>query len=55
MKDNRHLSPQVAGELFLILKSRFEKNMSRHMGIDWADVYAKLSSGSNSRKIMVAQ
>lgn len=51
MKDNRHLSPQVAGELFLILKSRFEKNMNRHIGIDWADVYAKLSSGSKAEKL----
>ena len=51
MKDNRHLSPQVAGELFLILKSRFEKNMSRHRGIDWADVHAKLNSKNNTSKL----
>lgn len=51
MKDNRHLSPQVAGELFLILKSRFEKNMNRHSGIDWADVHAKLNSKNNTSKL----
>lgn len=51
MKDNRHLSPQVAEELFIILKSRFEKNMNRHIGIDWTDVYSKLSSGSKAEKL----
>jgi hypothetical protein len=29
-------------ELFMILRQRFEKNMSRHEGISWSDVQAKL-------------
>ncbi|MEI6880222.1 MAG: DUF4256 domain-containing protein [Bacteroidota bacterium] len=29
-------------ELFMILRQRFEKNMSRHEGISWSDVKAKL-------------
>jgi hypothetical protein len=51
MKDNRHLLPEEAGELFLILKFRFEKNSNRHEGINWADVYAKLNSKRNSQKL----
>jgi hypothetical protein len=51
MKDNRHLLPQEAEELFIILRSRFEKNMNRHIGIDWSDVEKKLSSGNNAPKL----
>lgn len=51
MKDNRHLLPQEAEELFIILRSRFEKNMNRHIGIDWSDVETKLSSGNNAPKL----
>lgn len=51
MENNRYLSPEEAEELFIILKSRFEKNMNRHIGIDWTDVEAKLSSGSNAEKL----
>ncbi|OYZ29096.1 MAG: hypothetical protein B7X86_13275 [Sphingobacteriales bacterium 17-39-43] len=51
MKDNRHLPPQAAEELFIILRSRFEKNMNRHIGIDWNDVEAKLNSGNNAEKL----
>jgi len=29
-------------ELFRILKSRFEKNLNRHKGLDWAKVEAKI-------------
>ncbi len=51
MEHNRHLLPEETGELFLILKFRFEKNMSRHIGIDWADVHAKLNSKNNVQKL----
>lgn len=51
MEHNRHLLPEEAGELLLILKSRFEKNMIRHKGIDWADVHAKLNSKNNTSKL----
>lgn len=34
-------------ELLNILKNRFEGNMSRHKGIEWAKVQAKLESNNN--------
>ncbi|WP_246858731.1 DUF4256 domain-containing protein [Chitinophaga sp. XS-30] len=36
------LPPKQREELINILKKRFEKNMHRHKGIDWAKVQAKL-------------
>lgn len=37
-------------ELIQILKSRFEKNMSRHKGIDWAKVQVKLEENTAKLK-----
>ncbi|EHB63123.1 MULTISPECIES: DUF4256 domain-containing protein [Paenibacillus] len=36
------LSPEQREELLQTLKARFEKNMNRHPGLEWADVQAKL-------------
>ncbi len=33
-------------ELFRILKARFEKNMKRHKGLDWASIQAKLEANA---------
>ena len=41
MKD---LSPKQREELLRTLKARFEKNTSRHKGLEWAKVQAKLDS-----------
>lgn len=30
--------------MFIVLKSRFEKNIDRHQGLDWADARARLES-----------
>jgi hypothetical protein len=38
------LSPAQRTEMFRIWKARFEKNMSRHKGITWADVQARLEA-----------
>ena len=38
----KELSPKQRGELFSALKTRFEKNMNRHKGLEWAKVQAKL-------------
>jgi hypothetical protein len=43
------LSPKQHEELLSILKGRFEKNMNRHKGLEWAKVQAKLEA--NTRKI----
>jgi len=44
MKSNKKLSAEQREELFLTLRGRFEKNMNRHKGIEWAKVEAKLNS-----------
>lgn len=38
----KELSPEQREELFSTLKARFEKNMNRHKGIEWAKVLSKL-------------
>jgi hypothetical protein len=40
--NNKELSREQSVELLKVLKARFEKNMSRHKGIDWTKVQAKL-------------
>ncbi|HYF76614.1 MAG TPA: DUF4256 domain-containing protein [Symbiobacteriaceae bacterium] len=41
---NRELSPDQHDELLRALKTRFEKNMNRHQGLEWAKVQAKLEA-----------
>lgn len=38
-------------ELLHILKARFEKNMNRHKGIEWATVETKLNTASGGEKL----
>jgi hypothetical protein len=38
------LSPKQRAELLTVLKARFEKNMNRHEGLEWAQVQAKLEA-----------
>jgi hypothetical protein len=40
------LSPDQREKLLAILKTRFEKNMNRHKGLNWEKVQAKLESQS---------
>ena len=42
----KELSPPQAEALFGTLKTRFEKNMNRHKGLEWAKVWAKLESNA---------
>lgn len=44
MPNNKELSLEQREELLRTLKDRFEKNMDRHLGIEWADVQAKLEA-----------
>lgn len=44
MKTKKQLSPAQRQELLTALKARFEKNMKRHKGLDWANVQAKLEA-----------
>ena len=38
------LSPKQRDELLAALKDRFEKNLNRHKGLDWAKVQARLEA-----------
>lgn len=40
----KKLSPEERGELFRVLKERFEKNRNRHKGLEWANIQAKLEA-----------
>ncbi len=52
MKNNtKQLSPEQCTELIGTLKMRFEKNMNRHKGIEWARVQEKLEA--NAEKLWV--
>src|ERR1041384_5797746 len=42
----RELSPKQREELLRALKDRFEKNLDRHKGLEWAKVQAKLESNA---------
>ncbi|MET0636055.1 MAG: DUF4256 domain-containing protein [Chitinophagaceae bacterium] len=42
--NKKQLSSSKRDELIGILKSRFEKNMNRHKGLDWARVRARLEA-----------
>lgn len=41
---NKKLSAQQREELLATLKTRFEKNMNRHKGLEWTKVQAKLEA-----------
>jgi hypothetical protein len=43
---NVTLSKKQSEELFRALQSRFEKNMNRHQGVEWARVQAKLEGNA---------
>jgi hypothetical protein len=42
--DSKELSPEQPEDLLSLLKARFEKNMSRHQGLAWTEVQARLNA-----------
>ena len=46
VKTTKALSPKQREELFGALKTRFEKNMNRHKGVEWPKVKAKLEANT---------
>lgn len=44
---SKELYPRQREELFGVLKYRFEKNMNRHKGLDWAKVQARLEANAD--------
>jgi hypothetical protein len=49
MKQSREANTEMdsAEELLRTLKARYEKNMNRHEGLEWAEVQAKLEAGTD--------
>ncbi|HYL82699.1 MAG TPA: DUF4256 domain-containing protein [Candidatus Angelobacter sp.] len=45
-RNKKELSPGQRKELLGALKARFEKNMNRHKGLEWAKVQAKLEANA---------
>jgi hypothetical protein len=43
-RNKKDLSPEQREQLLGALKARFEKNMNRHKGLEWAQVQAKLEA-----------
>ena len=46
INSKKELSPKQREELPRALKARFEKNMNRHKGLEWAKVQAKLEANT---------
>lgn len=47
MKSNKKkLSPEQCNELLSVLKTRFEKNMNRHEGLEWDKIVIKLDAAT---------
>jgi hypothetical protein len=44
--NKKELSPKQREELLRTLKGRFEKNMNRHKGLEWATVQSKLKANT---------
>jgi hypothetical protein len=45
-KGKKKLSPKQREELLKSLQARFEENMNRHKGLEWAEVQAKLEANT---------
>ncbi len=46
MENKKALSSGQRKQLLSVLKARFEKNMNRHMGIEWAKLQTKLETNT---------
>jgi hypothetical protein len=44
--NKKELSPRQREELLTVLKVRFEKNLNRHKGLEWAKVQTKLEANA---------
>ena len=51
MDNKKKLSPEQRVELISILKSRFEKYMNRHKGLEWAKVLKRLEPPAGGEKL----
>jgi hypothetical protein len=46
MGNKKKMPSEQSKELLKVLKTRFEKNMKRHKGLEWAKIQAKLEASS---------
>jgi len=44
--EKKKLSPEQCEELLKVLKVRFEKNLNRHKGLEWAKIQARLEANA---------
>jgi hypothetical protein len=51
VETKKELSSEHREELLRALKTRFEKNMNRHKGLEWAKVQAKLDPPAGGEKL----
>jgi hypothetical protein len=51
VETKKKLSPEQREELLKALKARFEKNMIRHKGLEWAKLQAKMNLESSGEKL----
>jgi len=49
VETKKKLSPEQREALFRALKDRFNKNMNRHKGLEWAKVQAKLDTNNEKQ------
>src|ERR1051325_5077914 len=47
----KKLSPEQREQLLKVLKTRFEKNMNRHKGLEWARIQTKVDSAAGGEKL----
>jgi hypothetical protein len=51
MENKKELSPEQRKALITSLKARFEKNMNRHKGLEWAKIQARLDPPAGGEKL----
>src|SRR5665647_2533165 len=51
MEKSKELPAENRDELIKVLKTRFEKNMGRHRGLEWNKLQAKLNHGKSGDKL----
>ncbi|HCN83573.1 MAG TPA: DUF4256 domain-containing protein [Sphingobacteriaceae bacterium] len=49
--NKKELSPEQCRDLLSTLKARFENNMQRHKGLEWAKIQAKLDTQAGKEKL----
>ena len=46
LENKKELTPEQIEQLISALKNRFEKNMTRHIGLDWANIQTKIEANA---------